>query len=73
MKQQTSTVAGHLLLEFEWEKRSSQYFFNSSFILGASFYFFLEKLHHPPMNKKVFPTDLNFSTLPDISWIFPYI
>ena len=61
MKQQTSTVAGQLLVELGWEKQACQYPLTSCFILRLSFYFILEKIQHLPIGKKVFQLDLEFS------------
>lgn len=57
MKQQTSTVTGQLLVELGREKQACQYPLASLFYL----IFFLEKIQHLPIGKKVFQMDLEFS------------
>lgn len=37
------------------------------YLRGLILFFFLEKLHHLLIDKKVFPIDLNFFNTPDIS------
>ena len=73
MKQQTSTVAGQLLVELGWEKQACQYPLTSCFVLRLILFSSWENTAPAHWQESVPVGFRIFSTLQNISWIFPYI